>query len=287
LVTTNDYPTASKKPMPETDWHRKLMNVLIDKLTLFYEPQPRVYVSGNLLLFYQRGNKRRHVSPDVFVVKGVDKKDRLNYLLWQEGKGPNIVIELTSSSTRKEDLNKKFNLYQNTLKVKEYFLFDPYGDYLDPPLQGYRLHKGVYQPIRPVQGRLPSRVLGLHLERDGKELQFYDPVTQKWLPTREVAQQQRAEQAEQAQQRAEQAEQQERQAREQAEQAQQQERLAREQAEQARQQERLAREQERRAREQAERAQQQAELARQQAEAENERLRRELEELRRQRSEED
>src|SRR5947209_4151449 len=164
----NGYPTSDGKPMAETDTHRRLMNALIEILMVFYQAQPRVYVSGNLLLFYVPGNKRRHVAPDVFVVKGVPKGDRLNYLVWEEGKGPDIVIELTSSSTRKEDTNKKFVLYQNTLKVKEYFLFDPLEDYLDPSMQGYRLRKGVYQPIRPVKGRLPSRVLGLHLERDGE-----------------------------------------------------------------------------------------------------------------------
>src|SRR5439155_12250044 len=62
---------------------------------------------------------------------------------------------------------------------------DPLGDYLDPPLRGYRLRKGVYQPIRLVNGRLPSQVLGLHLERDGKQLRLYDPSTQQWLPTLE------------------------------------------------------------------------------------------------------
>src|SRR5947209_2323994 len=189
----NGYPTSDGKPMAETDTHRNLMMVLIEILKAFYQAQPRVYVSGNLLIFYQAGNKRRHVAPDVFVVKGVAKGDRLNYLVWEEGKGPDFVIELTSSSTRREDVEKKFDLYQNTLKVKEYFLFDPLGDYLDPPLRGYRLRKGVYQPIREVNGRLPSQVIGLHLERDGKELRLYDPSTGQWLPTPEVAQQQRAE----------------------------------------------------------------------------------------------
>jgi len=240
--------------MAETDLHRRLANAIIEILIVFFQAQPRVYVSGNLLIFYQPGNKRRHVSPDVFVVKGVPKGDRLNYLVWEEGKGPDIVIELTSSSTRKEDTTQKFALYQNTLKVKEYFLFDPLEDYLDPSMQGYRLRKGVYQPIRLVHGRLPSRVLGLHLEREGQQLRLYDPATQQWLPTPQEAQQQ------------------ERQAREQAEQAQQQERQAREQAEQAQQQERQAREQ--------------AEQAQQRAEAETKRLRREIEELRRRMSEE-
>src|SRR5438552_11715171 len=166
----NGYPTSDGKPIAETDTHRRLMNALIEILMAFYQAQPRVYVSGNLLIFYEPGNKRRHVSPDVFVVKGVPTGDRLNYLVWEEGKGPDIVIELTSSSTRREDVKKKFDLYQDTLKVKEYFLFDPLGDYLDPPLRGYRLRKGVYQPIHEVTGRLPSQVLGLHLEREGNQL---------------------------------------------------------------------------------------------------------------------
>jgi Uma2 family endonuclease len=115
--------------------------------------------------------------------KGVPKGDRLNYILWEERKAPQLVIELTSSSTRHEDVRRKFLLYQDTLKVKEYFLFDPHGDYLDPQLQGYRLRGGVYQAVRPVQRRLPSRVLDLHLEADGNLLRLYDPATGRWLPT--------------------------------------------------------------------------------------------------------
>ena len=179
---TNGYPTSDGKPMAETDWHRDLMLRLIETLKVYYAAQQRVYVSGNLLLFYERGNRRRHVSPDVFVVKGVAKHNRPNYLLWEE-RNPDVVIELTSSSTRREDRETKYRLYRDTLKVKEYFLFDPLVDYLDPPLQGHRLRAGEYHPIRAVEGRLPSRALGLHLERDGEELRLYDPVAHGWLPT--------------------------------------------------------------------------------------------------------
>jgi Uma2 family endonuclease len=184
-VTMAPYPTSDGKPMAETDWHRDLMLVLIQVLKAFYARDPRVYVSGNLLIFYVPGNRRKPLAPDVFVVKGVPKHDRPNYLLWEEGKGPDVVIELTSSSTRSEDVKRKFRLYQDALKVPEYFLFDPLGDYLDPPLQGYRLRKGLYEPIRVVKGRLPSQVLGLHLERNGKELRLYDPAAGQWLPTPE------------------------------------------------------------------------------------------------------
>lgn len=179
----NGYPTSDGKPMAETDWHRDLMLLLIEILKVYYASNPMVYVSGNLLIFYVPGNKRRHISPDVFVVKGVPNHPRPNYLVWQEGRGPNLAIELTSSSTRREDLEQKFRLYQDVLRVSEYFLFDPLGDYLNPPLQGYRLYRGEYRPIRPVAGRLPSKVLGLHLERDGQDLRLYDPATGEWLPT--------------------------------------------------------------------------------------------------------
>ncbi len=190
LAQQREYPTSDGKPMAETDWHRDLMTALIQTLAIFFAARRRVYVSGNLLLFYERGNKRKHVSPDVFVVKGVAKRRRLNYLVWLEGKGPDFIIELTSRSTRREDLVTKFELYQNMLQVTEYFLFDPLDHYLKPSLQGYRLQRGLYVSIEAVENRPPSEVLGLHLERDDKDLRLYNPSTGRWLPTpSELAQQ--------------------------------------------------------------------------------------------------
>jgi Uma2 family endonuclease len=192
--------------MAETDWHRDLMLELIQTLEAFYAGQPLVYVSGNLLVFYEPGNRRRHVAPDVFVVKGVLNHKRPNYLVWEEHKGPDVVIELTSASTRRADVEGKFRLYRDTLQVKEYLLFDPFADYLDPSLQGYRLRGGEYVPIRPVRGRLPSRVLGLHLERAGAILRLYDPATGRWLPTEKEQARQAQEQAAEAEARAARAE---------------------------------------------------------------------------------
>jgi Uma2 family endonuclease len=200
----NGYPTSDGKPTGETDWHRKLMNLLIEMLEDFFAGR-RVYVSGNLLLFYERGNRRRHLSPDVFVVRGVDHHLRDNYLLWEERRAPQVVIEVTSASTRSEDQTTKRTLYQDTLKVREYFLFDPYGEWLDPQLKGYRLHQGVYQPIRPRHGRLVSQELKLHLEGDGEMLRLWDPRSQAWLPTRTERLQQEMQEREEAERRAEQA----------------------------------------------------------------------------------
>jgi Uma2 family endonuclease len=185
--------------MAETDLHYQLLVDTRETLDAYYAPDEMVYVSGNLLVFYEPGNRRRHLAPDVFVVKGVPKRRRDNYLIWREGKGPDVVIELTSQSTREEDVEDKFELYQDTLRVPEYFLFDLRGEHLDPPLRGYRLHEGRYVVIEPVEGRLPSAVLGLHLEAVGAELRFYNPATGQWL----LKPQERTRQAEEARQQAE------------------------------------------------------------------------------------
>jgi Uma2 family endonuclease len=179
-----EYPTSDGRPMAETDVHRDLMIDTIKRLQLRYAADPNVYVSGNLLVFYIPGDRLRHLSPDVFVVKGVPKHRRDNYLVWEE-KGLDVVFEYTSKTTRDEDIDDKFWLYRDQLKVPEYFLFDPLGDYLKPNLQGYRLVQGDYVPIEPVDGRLPSEVLGLHLEQVGSDLRLYDPATGQYLPTPE------------------------------------------------------------------------------------------------------
>lgn len=176
------YPTTDGRPMGETDLHRLDMIDSIETLELFFMGQ-RVYVTGNILLFYRRGNRRKHVSPDVMVVKGLDPHQRDNYLLWEEGKPPDVVIEVTSKSTRDEDLEDKFEIYRDEIKVREYFLFDPRAEYLKPSLKGYRLVRGNYVPIKQVNDRLPSKGLGLHLERHGTELRFGNPKTGQWLPT--------------------------------------------------------------------------------------------------------
>jgi Uma2 family endonuclease len=179
-----DYPTSDGKPMGETDLHRQDMVDVIEVLEDYFAADPMVYVSGNLLLFYERGNRRKHVSPDAFVVRGVSKlPPRDYYLLWEEGKAPDVVIEITSKTTRREDQKKRL-IYREILKVLEYFQFDPTRDYLKPPLQGFRLVQDDYVTISPVQGRLPSEVLGLHLESVGTQLRLFDPELGRQLLTR-------------------------------------------------------------------------------------------------------
>ena len=185
------YPSSDGKPMAETDKHRKLMVDFIQMLEHHFREMNDVYISGNLLIYYEEGNPRRSVAPDVFVAFGVGKKPRRTYLTWEEGNTPDFVLEVASPSTYQQDFGRKKELYATILAVKEYYIYDPYGD-ITPSFIGYRLVDGEYQEITFVEERLPSTVLGLELGEYEGELRLYDPGTQEWLQPPE----ERAEQAE-------------------------------------------------------------------------------------------
>jgi Uma2 family endonuclease len=171
------YPESDGQPMAETDLHRDEMYDLIHALKRRYRDVPDVYVTGNLFFYYVKGNPRSVVAPDVFLVYGVAKRKRRTYKLWEEGRVPSLVIELTSDNTKDEDLSKKKLCYES-LGVEEYFLHDPYGDYLDPTLQGFRLVNGRYRPIEPEpDGSLRSLTTGLILQVEDSRLRLVDAAT--------------------------------------------------------------------------------------------------------------
>lgn len=177
-----EYPYSDGQPMAESDLHRDEMVDLIKALQRRYQDQSDVYVAGNLFLYYRRGDPRSVVAPDVFLVRGVPNHQRKTYKLWEEGRVPSLVIEVTSDTTRDEDLDRKKNTYER-LGVEEYFLHDPEGDYLAPRLQGHRLTNGRYRPIRSnSDGTLESRTTGLTLQIEGKNLRLIDTVTGERLP---------------------------------------------------------------------------------------------------------
>lgn len=183
ILRLEDYPTGDGKPMGETPLHGDAMYALIEVLRAYYADDPAAFVSGNMFVYYEEGDKRKVVAPDVYVSRNVPNKYRDVYFVWVEGKGPDFIIEVTSPKTRREDLRKKFELYRDVLKVQEYVLFDPRNEYLDPPLQGHRLEEGEYVPIPLVAGKLGSEVLGLNLAREGCFLRLSDPATGRPLLT--------------------------------------------------------------------------------------------------------
>jgi Uma2 family endonuclease len=181
------YPESDGKPVGETDFHVAALFYLWQALRYFYRYNPNVYVAGNMLFYYEEGNPAEFKVPDVFVVKGIAKHDRRVYKLWKEKRSPCVVFEITSRSTRLEDLGTKRALYE-MLGVQEYYLFDPLDEYLRPRLQGYKLIGGTYHPLKlATDGSLMSRELNLVLRPEGKLLRVVDPATGEPLPTLDEA----------------------------------------------------------------------------------------------------
>ena len=176
------YPESDGKHIAETDTHRDLMNNFISMLRHYYRNHNDVYVSGNILMYYEERNPKKCVSPDVFVVFGVEKKQRRTFLMWAEANTPDFVLEIASPKTFTNDIGHKKDIYASVFAVKEYYIYDPLGQIV-PSFIGYRLVEGVYQEIDFVDDLLPSEVLGLALGEHQGELRLYDPVTSQWLQT--------------------------------------------------------------------------------------------------------
>lgn len=204
-----DYPESDGEPMGETDLHRWLMMDLIGALETYFGRQEQdqnpehqqVYVSGNILMYYQQGNVKARISPDVLVTLGVPKGPRRIYKVWEEGKAPDFVIEVTSKKTKARDRGIKKALYE-ALGVKEYLLFDPTSDYLDPRFQVFRYEGGRHVPVlTPEAVGYESVQLGLTFRVVDNQLRIFETRSQRLLPNslelRLQAQQQskRAEQA--------------------------------------------------------------------------------------------
>jgi Uma2 family endonuclease len=181
-----EYPESDGKPMAETDDHRDCMVDTIDRLRWRYR-RKRVYVSGNLFVYFKEGDPKKVVAPDVFVVLNCSSRKRRIFKTWIEGKVPSWVLETTSKKSRSEDKGKKKVIYA-ALGVQEYFLYDPLAEWLKPPLQAFRLSNGTYEliPTEPDVS-LISRVLGVRLSLEHGELAMHDLVTGERVLTKAEA----------------------------------------------------------------------------------------------------
>ena len=176
-----EYPSGDGQPMAENDWQLHAIIDSISALRLHYRDRPDVYVSGDLFIYYEEGNPRARVAPDVFVAFGVPKRKRPIYKLWEEGVVPAFVMEVASVSTWRADDRRKVKLYEG-LGVREYWQYDPTGEYLGVHLKAHRLVEGAYAPqpvVESIDGTLllRSESLGLDFRVKGEEFHFSDPAT--------------------------------------------------------------------------------------------------------------
>jgi Uma2 family endonuclease len=177
LPTQDELPCDDGVPM-ETQRHKFQMDLLMDTLLPWLDRREDGYVGGNMFIYFSTAQVKNQdfKGPDFFAVLGVPKGERKSWVTWEEGRAPDVVIELLSESTAKIDKTEKKQIYQDKLRVSEYFWYDPFNS---EDLAGFVLLDGVYEPIQAnEQEWLISRRLGLALVRwEGK----YKGVTAVWI----------------------------------------------------------------------------------------------------------
>ena len=165
----------SDEPPAETELHLEQIMLLIKSLKWLWKERTDFYAVGNLSIYYSPNQKKsEHFrGPDFFVVLGTERKTRKSWVVWEEnGKYPNLIIEILSPTTAKTDRGTKKELYQDIFRTPEYFLFDPYT----LEFAGFYLIHGKYQPVEPnKKGHLWSEELGLYLGIVQGLLRYFTP----------------------------------------------------------------------------------------------------------------
>ncbi len=180
----------SDEPPLESDLHREQIDLLIRLIKWWWRDRQNFYATGNLTIYFSPNQKKSEEfrGPDFFVVLDAEKKDRKSWVVWQEeGKYPNVIIELLSDSTASVDKGIKKQIYQNTFRTPDYFWFDP----VSWELQGFHLVDGQYQELLPSgDGWLWSQQLELYLGVESGKLRFFTSDGQiVMLPEEEANQQ--------------------------------------------------------------------------------------------------
>lgn len=184
----------SDEPPLESDLPREQIELLLACLKWYWKDRSDFYASGNLTIYCNPDQieSRDFRGPDFFVVLDTNPKPRKSWVLWAEqGKYPNLIVEILSDSTADVDRDLKKKLYQETFRTPEYFWFDP--ETLE--FQGFRLMGGQYESIAPnEQGWLWSGQLDLFLGVHDRKLRYFTADGQLLLDPKELAiqEQQRA-----------------------------------------------------------------------------------------------
>lgn len=178
------YPDTDETIMPEGIQHFLLSVHLASTLLAFFASRNDAKVFGNVMLYYEEGNPKKVVSPDLMVCFGLHEFPKRVYKLWEEKVVPSVVIELASETTWLNDVSTKLALYQK-LGVKEYYIFDvEYGN-LPESLLAYRLFDDELTQIQVENKRIFSESLNLELVDTGETLRFFNPETNEFLMTAE------------------------------------------------------------------------------------------------------
>ncbi len=165
----------SDEPEMESSLHYDQLELLKSTLEWHWRDREDFFIGANLSVYFRRDQlaRRELRGPDLFVVRDVVRRPRRSWTVWlEDGRYPDLIVELLSDETARSDRTAKKTLYQNVFRTPEYFWFSPETQ----ELAGFHLVDAHYQPIAAdPAGRLPSAILELSLGVHEGLLRFYTP----------------------------------------------------------------------------------------------------------------
>lgn len=165
LSTLEDYPCSDIEPMPENTIHSRWIALFKNGLEVLFASDPNVFVAADLFWYAVPGKTPIRVAPDVMVVLGRPKGDRLSYLQWvEDGVPAQVVLEILSPGIRRLDMERKFRFY-NRYGTEEYYLYHPQ----DGVLTGYLRGPSGLEPIPKMKGFQSPRLGITFHPRPGSE----------------------------------------------------------------------------------------------------------------------
>jgi Uma2 family endonuclease len=165
---------ASDEPEMESSLHYLQAMLLVSCLEWLWRDRDDFFIGANLTVYFSRQQlkNRDFRGPDFFLVKNTQRQPRRSWVVWEEdGKYPDIIIELLSESTANVDRTDKRELYQDRFRTPEYFWFDP--ESLE--FVGLRLVGNRYQDIPNQPYGKWSETLELYLAILDGQLRFFKP----------------------------------------------------------------------------------------------------------------
>jgi Uma2 family endonuclease len=191
----------SEETKMESSLHALQMRLLVTTLEWHWRDREDFFIGDNLTIYFSYQQTKTHDfrGPDFFLVTGTERRHRKSWVIWEEGKLPELIIELLSDSTAAADRGIKKDIYERRFHTPEYFWFAPdTGEF-----KGFRLNGIQYEEIEPEEhGWRWSEVLGLFLGIHEGLLKYFTPAGEL-LPTPEEVAQQATQRAEAEAQRAE------------------------------------------------------------------------------------
>jgi Uma2 family endonuclease len=185
----------SDEPEIESSLQYAQLALLVACLEFLWRDRTDFFIGANLTIYFSRQQLRNRDfrGPDFFLVKQTEKRPRNAWTVWEEdGRYPNLIIELLSTSTADTDRTLKKALYQDRFRTPEYFWFSP--ETLE--FSGFRLMGHQYQEILPnAQGQYWSEELELYLGIEANQLRYFT-AEGHLVPTPEEAAIQERERAE-------------------------------------------------------------------------------------------